>query len=128
MRAIRSPSGSCRAIVRSSSPPRLDEAGDDALGPELAQRDAAHPELAVKPPRPSGDLAAVANARARGIARQLRELERGREPLLGRQRLVARDRFEPGSPARELLRELATPLVLLDRTRLRHLDLLVFRV
>src|ERR1051326_1488777 len=52
MRAIRSPSGSLRAIVRPSSPARLDEARDDALGAELPQRDAAHLELAVEPARP----------------------------------------------------------------------------
>src|ERR1051326_3751183 len=128
MRAIRSPSGSLRAIVRPSSPARLDEARDDALGAELPQRDAAHLELAVEPARPPGDLAAVAHARGRGIARQLRQLQRRREPLLGRQRLVARDRLEPGSPAGELLRQPAPPVVLLDRALLRHLDLLAFRV
>src|SRR5216684_537237 len=128
MRAIRSPSGSFRAIVRSSSPARFDETGDDAPGAELSQGDAAHPELAIEAARAPGDLAAVANARARGVARQLRQLERRREPLLGRQRLVARDRLEPGSPAGEFLRQLAPPVVLFDRALLRHLGLLAFRV
>src|SRR5260370_22583260 len=128
MRAIRSPSGSFRAIARSASPARFDQAGDDAPGAELPQSDAAHPELAIEAARPPGDLAAVANARARGIARQLRQLERGREPLLGRQRLVARDRLEPRSPAGEFLRQLAPPVVRFDRTLLRHLALLAFSV
>src|ERR1700680_3620143 len=128
MRAIRSPSGSFRAIVRSSSPARFDKAGDDALGAELPQGDAAHPELAIEAARPPGDLAAVADARARGIARQLRQLERGGEPLLGRQRLVARDRLEPGPPAGEFLRQPAPPVVLFARTLLRPLALLAFRV
>src|ERR1700726_3991410 len=107
MRAIRSPSGSFRAIVLSSSPARLDQPGDDAFGAELPQGDAAHPELAIEAAWPPGDLAAVANPRARGIARQLRQLERRREPFLGGQRLVARDRLEAGSPAGEFLRKLA---------------------
>src|SRR5262249_10798577 len=128
MRAIRSPSGSFRAIVRPSSPARLDETRDDALRAELPQCDAAHPELAIEPARPPGDLAAVADARARGIARQLRELERRREPLLGRPRLISGDRSEPGPPAREFFRQLAPSVVLLDRACLRHLGLLAFRV
>src|SRR5215510_10080481 len=74
MRAIRSPSGSVKAM-RPSSPARLQQARDQALGSELAQRDAAHPVLAVIGARPAGDLAAVAHAVDRRVARQLGELE-----------------------------------------------------
>src|SRR5262249_12095819 len=103
-----------------SSPARLDQAGDHALGAEIAQRDTAHLELAVVGARPAGHFAAVAHARARRVARQLGELERRREAILHGQRLVAGDRLEPGAPPGKLLGQLAPPLVLLDRTLLRH--------
>src|SRR5262249_39193638 len=120
MRVIMSPSGSLSAM-RSSSPARLDEAGDQPLGTKIAQRDAAHLELAVKRARPPRHLAAIANARARRVARQFGKLERRREPILHRQVLVAGDRLEPGAPAGELLGEPAPTVVLLDRALLRHL-------
>src|ERR1043166_8736702 len=110
------------------SPARLEEAWDEALRAEIAQCDAAHPELAVKGARPSGHLAAVANARLRGIARHLRELERGGKALLHGERLVVCDLLKPRAPAGILLGELAPPVVLLDRTLLRHLGLLGVRV
>src|SRR6185436_19475562 len=73
MRANRSPSGSFNAM-RSSSPARLHETGDHALGAELPERDTAHLQLAVIGARAPGDLAAIANAHFGGIARQLRKL------------------------------------------------------
>src|SRR5580658_3575524 len=75
MRAIISPSGSVKAIVRSSLPARLHKTRNEAFGAEIAQRDAAHPQLAVIGLRAAGDLAAVVHARRRRIARQLGELE-----------------------------------------------------
>src|SRR4029077_16605652 len=66
MRAIRSPIGSFNCM-RPSSPARLHEAGNKALGAELAQRDAAELVLAVVSPRPAGDLAAVTDAGRRRI-------------------------------------------------------------
>src|SRR5436305_10738271 len=67
MRAIRSPIGSfiCMAI---SLPARLQQAGNEALGAKLTQCDAGELMLAIDRARPTGDLAAVAIARRRGIA------------------------------------------------------------
>src|SRR5215216_3141111 len=120
MRVIISPIGSFRGIYGSSSPARLHEARDHALGAEVTKRDSAHLELAVVGARPTRHGAAVTHAGARGIARKLGELERRRESILHRQRLVARDRLEPHPPPGKFLGELAPPLVLLDRTLLRH--------
>src|SRR4051794_31094853 len=128
MRVIRSPTGSFNAIAPTSSPARLHEAGDHPLRAKLAQRDAAELELAVKGARPPAHLAAVAHARARGVARQLGELERGRKPLLHRQVLVAGNLFQARALAAEFLGELSSPIVLLDRALLRHYVLLAFRV
>src|SRR5580700_10103064 len=80
--------------------------------------------LAVIAARTSSHFATVANAGSGRIARQLGELERGFKALLNRLRLVARDRFEPGAPARILFRHPAAPVILLDRTLLRHFVLL----
>src|SRR5262245_15882482 len=109
-----------RHIAYPSSPARLHQTRDQALGTEIPQRDAAHLELAVIGARPPRHGAAVADAGARGVARQLGELERRRETVLHRQRLVARDGLEPRAPSREFLGQLAPSLVLFDRTLLRH--------
>src|SRR5437899_10652331 len=74
MRAIISPSGSFKAIARFSLPARLQQARDQALGAELPQRNAAHPELAVVGLRPAGDLATIVDARRRRVARPLGQL------------------------------------------------------
>src|SRR5262249_19271347 len=111
-----------------SLPARLDEARDQPPGAEVAQRDARHLELAIVAARPAGDLAAIADPVRGRVARQLRELERRREPLLHRLALVARDRLQAGAPARILLAQLASSVVLLDRALLRHQCLLAFRV
>src|SRR3954470_11039210 len=128
MRAIISPSGSFNAIVRPSLPARLHKTGDQALGAELPERDTAELVLAVNAARPSRHFATVANARCRRITRQLGELERRGEPLLHRLLLVARDRLETRAAPRQPLRQPAAPVVLLNRTLLRHLALLTFRV
>src|SRR5579863_9045198 len=73
-------------------PARLDHAGYLAGRGEVAQRDARELEFAVEAARTPGQLAAVADARRRGIARHLRQLEAGRELLLGRQRAIGGDR------------------------------------
>src|SRR5689334_12642505 len=114
MRERRSPSGSFMDIVRASSPARLQQSGDQPLGAELPQRDARQFMLAVVAARPASELAAIANARSRGVARQLGELQRGGEALLHRLGLVARDRFEPRAPAGIFLRHAAAPVVLFD--------------
>src|SRR5579862_1699912 len=124
IRASRSPSGSFMDIVRPSLPARLQQARDQPLGAEIPQRDARQLVLAVVAARTPGYLATVADAGSGRIARQLGELERGFKAFLNRLRLVARDRFEPGAPARILLRHPAAPVILLDRTLLRHFVLL----
>src|SRR5579875_2488254 len=120
MRVIMSPIGSLMDIRRSSSPARLDQAWDQPLGAEFAQRNARQPVLTVVAARPAGQLAAVADARGRRIAWQLGELERRRKTLLHRQFLVTGNRLEPRATAGELLHQAASVLVLLDRARLGH--------
>src|SRR5262245_44347372 len=127
MRAIMSPSGSFIAIAPHSLPARLDEARDQPLGAQIPKRDARQPVLAVEAAWPSRYLATVANAGRRRVARQFREFEGCREPLLHRFVLVAGNRLESSAPAGMLLAQLAPPLVFLDRTFLRHQCLLAFR-
>src|SRR5215831_19099608 len=124
MRAIISPSGSF--ICSTSLPARLDQARDQPLGAEVPQRDARKLVLAVVAARPPGQLAAVAHTRRRRVARKLGELERRGKPLLHRLVLVARNRLEPRTPARIFLAQLAPPIILFDRTFLRHQCLLSF--
>src|SRR5215208_1503481 len=113
MRENKSPSGSV-IDMRSSLPARLDEAGDHALGPEVAERDAAHLQLAVIGARAPGDFAPIADAHLGGVARQFGELQRRREALLHRRVLVARDRAQLRTASRILLGKPRPPLVLLD--------------
>src|SRR5215475_5571595 len=120
MRAIISPSGSFKAIARFSLPARLEQTRNHALGAEIPKRDAAHLELAVVAFGTTADHAAVVDARRRGVARQLGELERGREPVLHRLGLVARDRLELLAPLRILPSQLLSSLIFFDGTLLRH--------
>src|SRR6185503_10823349 len=99
---------------------RLHKARNQALRPELAQRNAAQAVLAVVSARAATQLTAVANARLGGVARQLRQFQRRSKTLFHRQLLVVRDRFQLRAPVGVLLRHLAPPVVLLDRTLLRH--------
>src|ERR1700690_4489501 len=119
MRAIMSPIGSLTPLAIPLHA-RLHEAGNQGLGDEVAQRDAAETMLAVIGARPAGQLAAIANAGGRGVAREFGELEGGGETLLHRQRLVAGDLLELAATIGELLRHLAPPVVLLDHTLLSH--------
>src|SRR5215468_4543013 len=119
IRAIMSPIGSFTAIAP-SSPARLHKAWDQALGAKLAQRDTAQAMLAVIRTRTAAELAAVAYARLRGITRHFSKLQGSGKTLFHRQLLVARDRLELRAPVGKLLRHLAPPVVLLDRTLLRH--------
>src|SRR5471032_2762326 len=83
MRAIRSPIGSFTGMG-CSLPARLQQARDQALGAELAERDARQSVLAIHRARPAGDLAAVAVAVRRRVARQFGHLQRRREALFHR--------------------------------------------
>src|ERR1700748_658275 len=70
IRVIKSLIGSCVDICfEPPLPARLHEAGNQSLGPEFAQRNAGQLALAVVGARPSGELAAVADARGRRVAR-----------------------------------------------------------
>src|SRR5690606_30085544 len=103
-----------------SLPAGLDKAGDHPQRAEFAQRDTRHLELAVDAARPAGDLAPVAHAHRRGVARQLGELQRRLEALLERQLLILGDRLQLGTPRGILLGELPAPVVLFDRALLSH--------
>src|SRR6185312_5886118 len=120
MRVIMSPIGSLTAISLSPLPARLHKARDQAFVAELAESDTAEFVLAVVGARTAGQLAAIADARARRVARQLGKLEGRGETILHRQILVLHDGLELAPAAGELLRHLAPPVVLLDRTLLRH--------
>src|SRR6202030_4528152 len=114
MRVNRSPSGSFIAMVATLPlPTRVYETADQAPGAEIPQRDARQFVLAIIGTRPAGDLAAVADAGGRGIARHFGKLQRGGETFLDGLGLGARDRLEPRAPAREFLRHPAAPGVLL---------------
>src|ERR1044072_7311595 len=102
IRESRSPIGSFMDM-RPSSPARLHEAGDQALGAKLAHRNAAHLELAVIGARTAGDLAATAHADFCGVARQFRELQRRREALFHRHGLVHRNLLQPRAASGILL-------------------------
>src|SRR5262245_16145320 len=119
MRAIISPIGSLTAIAP-SLPARLHKARNQALRSELAQCDTAQAMLAVVGARAAAQLAAVADARLRRVARQLGQLQRRRKTLFHRQLLVVRDRFQLRAPVGVLLCHPAPSVVLLDRTLLRH--------
>src|ERR1700750_1316791 len=127
MRAIISPSGSFTPML-DLLPARLDQARVQTLGAQISKRDARKLVLAVIAARAPRNLATVANAGRRRVARHFRELERRREPLLHRSVLVARNGPQPGTPARILFGKLAPSVVLLNRTFLRHQYLLNFRV
>src|SRR5262249_24869972 len=81
IRAIRSLMGSL-TFMRSSSPARLHEARDQALGTELAQRNAAELVLAIEGARPAGHLAAIADTGRRRVARQFGQLQGRGKALL----------------------------------------------
>src|SRR4029079_338076 len=108
MRAIRSPIGSLTAM-RSSLPARLHEAGNQALGAELAERDARHLVLAVNRARPAGDFAAIAVAVRRPVAQHAGHFQGRCEALFHRIGLVHGNRFQPRTTAGILLRQLLSP-------------------
>src|SRR3954462_1732171 len=115
IRVSKSPTGSVIAMVYGLPlPARLHDAGQGARRGELTQREARELELAIHRARPTGDGAPVADARRRGIARQLGELEPGAEAILRGQLVVHRHRLQLGALGGILLRHLGAPVVLLD--------------
>src|SRR5215212_4271700 len=119
MRVIRSPTGSF-IDMPTSSPTRLDEARDKALGAEIPQCDARQLVLAIKSARTSRHLAAITHARGGGIARQLRKLKRRFEALFHRLGLVLRDFLQARATAGESFCHSPSSIILLNRTLLRH--------
>src|ERR1700733_3353628 len=113
MREGRSPGGSFMAIVCASPPARLQQARDQALGAEVAERDAGQFMLAVIAARPARQFAATADAGGQRRARQRGKLERRVNTLSHRLRLVPVDALEPRPPGGILLRHSAAPVILL---------------
>src|SRR5690349_2649898 len=104
MRVMRSPTGSFR-FISVPSPARLDHARDLTVGGQFAERDARELELAIEAARTARQLAAIADARGRRVARQLRELEARCVTLFQRQIFVERSRFQLDAAVSELLRQ-----------------------
>src|SRR6266404_1856571 len=120
MRVSKSPTGSVIMVYGPPLPARLDDAGQSARRRKFSQRQARKLEFAVHGARTARELAPIADARRRRIARQLGELEPGAEALLRRQLVVDSHGFQLGPLGGVLLRHSLAPLVLLDRTRLGH--------
>src|SRR5215472_12651684 len=115
IRVSKSPTGSVIAMVYGPPlPARLHHAGQGAQRGQLPQRQARELELAIDRARTPGDLAAIADARRRGVARQLGKLEPRAETLLRRQPVVDSHRLERGALGGVLLRHLNAPVVLVD--------------
>src|ERR1700709_121507 len=70
MRVMRSLIGSCVDMLRPSLPARLHEPGNQALGAEFTQRDAAELVLAIDRARTAGPFAAIANPGRARVARR----------------------------------------------------------
>src|ERR1700722_12185378 len=102
MRVMRSLIGSC-VDMSDPLPARLHEPGNQALGAEFTQRDAAELVLAIHRARTPGDLAAIADSRRRRIARQLGEFQRRGETLFHRLVLVGDDGLQLGALGRRVL-------------------------
>src|SRR5580765_1271275 len=105
MRVSKSPTGSVIAMVYGLPlPARLHDAGQSARRRKLSQRKARQLELAIDGARTPRDLAPIANARRRGIARQLGKLEPRAEALLWRQPVVDSHRLQLDALGGVLLR------------------------
>src|SRR5882757_7895756 len=98
IRVSKSPTGSVIAMVYGLPlPARLHDAGQTARRRELTQRKARELEFVIHRARPARDRAAVANARRRGIARQLGKLEPSAEAIFRRQLVVDGHRLQLGA-------------------------------
>src|SRR5215469_14560765 len=122
MRVSISPRGSETAICPSLLPARLDHARDLPLVAQLAQLDPADLELAVIAARAPGQLAAQPHPHLRAIARQLRELQRGVEAVLHRQRAVHHDRLQRRALALVALHLVLAHAVAIDLRDFGHPD------
>src|SRR5271165_1336542 len=118
MRVSMSPRGSFTSL--SSSPTRLDQAGNQALVAQFAHRDARHLHLAVEAARPAGHFATIANANDRAVAGQRREPDARFETLFHRTRLVVGDVEQALAPTGEFLHQTPLAQVVFNRTLLCH--------
>src|SRR5690606_12000082 len=96
----------------SSLPARLDQAGNQAVIAEFAQRYTAHLELAVECTRTAGNLATVADAGLGRIARKRGQLELCAEALFHRLGLIHNDRLQFRTLSGILIDELTAPIIL----------------
>src|SRR6056297_2227769 len=122
MRVSISPTGSF--ITRVSLPARFHHAGQLPGGAQVAQGDPADLQLAVIGVRTPRELTAIVQARGRTVARQLRELQRGAEPLFHGLRLVLDDLLERGALVGVLVNQLLALLLALNRCFLGHVLIL----
>src|SRR5262245_29258073 len=98
IRVSKSPTGSVIAMVYGLPlPARLHDAGQSAQRRQLPQRQPRQLELAIHGTRTARDLAPIADARRRRVARQLGKLEPGAETLLGAELVVHRHRLQRGA-------------------------------
>src|ERR1700719_1764889 len=112
IRVMRSLIGSCVDMSDPPLPARLHEPGNQALGAEFTQRDAGQLVLAVGRARTARQLAAVADARRRRVARHLGKLQGRREALLHRLGLVGDDRLQTRALGSGVLGHPLAPVVL----------------
>src|SRR3546814_1062742 len=101
-------------------PARLDHARDLPLRGELPEGDAAQLEAPVARSRPAGEIAPVAAAGRRRVARQLGQLEASGKSLLGGRAAIVGERLQTLALRRIALGQPLAMLVLLDGTLLRH--------
>src|ERR1700734_4131702 len=102
MRVSMSPNGSFTAMIL-SSPARLHEAWNEALVAEIAQRDTAHPHLAIIAARATRHFATVANAHRGAIARQRGKPDARFETLFHRQLFIVGEVQQAFATGQELL-------------------------
>src|SRR4029079_8182188 len=122
MRVSISPKGSLMDILLAPLPTRLGHAGDQTLARQIAELVAAHSDLAVVAARAARQLATIANANGRRVARHLRQLDARRKALFRRDLQVVGDCLQTLALLSGLRDEAPAPVVLLDRTCLSHLN------
>src|SRR3954453_2582142 len=117
MRVSMSASGSL-IVMALLLPARLQHAGDLSGRTQLAQGNARHLELAVKTAWPARQLAAVADAGRRAVARQFGQFQLRREAVFRRRVAVARQRLQTLACRRLLLCQQGAAVVFFDRALL----------
>src|SRR6056297_35907 len=103
-----------------SSPARFHDTGQLPGRTQIAQRDTGNLEFAVIRMRTPRKLAAVVQPGRRAVARQLRKLQGGAEPLFHRLAFVTDDLFQRGAFLGETIHQLLALLFALDHCFLSH--------